>query len=175
MAVTLTSAWKLLGETNLGSFGYGTLYLQLFGRLETQDIVNNKSKYTIYSRVNNVGSYCNSGNCYAYLDGTTVKNNVSLQFPANNYVDLGTKTITVVHDQNGEKSETKSASFSCYAGTNGSVTATFSLPTIARASSIACTTANIGEVATIIVNKKNSNFTHTLEYWFRKFKRYYCF
>lgn len=135
MSITLNSNWQLINEKNMGSFGYGTLYLQLYAKLDNQNIANNQSTYTLYARVNCVGSYCSSGNCYATIDGTAVKDNVSLTFPTNGYVDLGTKQIIVTHDANGNKSDTKSATFRCYAlGLNNTFTATgtFNLPKIAR-------------------------------------------
>lgn len=134
--MTLAYHWQLVAEKVLGSWGYGTLKLQLFAKLENQDIAKNKSTYTLYSRIWCDGYYCNSGNCYASIDGTNVKNNVNLSFPTNSYTDLGSKTIVVEHENNGKLSQTKSASFSCYALSGGEVSGRFELPQILRYSTI---------------------------------------
>lgn len=166
MAVTLTKDYQLLAQTKLGSFGYGTLYLKEYGKYDSQNIANNTTTYTIKLGIYCDGYYCYSGNCYAYISGTCIQNNTGLTFPTNGEITLGTKTSTVVHNSDGTRYVEEGGSFSCYAGTNGSVNAGFNLPTIPRASTIACTTANIGETAIITIDRKSSSFTHTITYAF---------
>lgn len=166
MAVTLTKDYQLLAQTNLGSFGYGTLYLREYGKYDSQSTGNNTTTYTLKLAIYCDGYYCYSGNCYAYISGTCVQNNTGLTFPTNGEITLGTKTSTVAHNSDGTRYVEEGGSFSCYAGTNGNVNAGFNLPTIPRASTIACTTANIGETAIITIDRKSSSFTHTIQYLF---------
>lgn len=132
--MVLNSSWQLIGETYYGSIsGYDKLYLQLFAKLDSQSIPNNTSTYSLYFRINNTSSYAYSGNCYASIDGTSVKSNVSLAFPSNAHVDLGTVTRTVTHDNNGTKTGiSKGAAFSSYGMSEKSVSGSFDLPTIPR-------------------------------------------
>ncbi len=130
---TLTTSYQKLGEVSLGSWGYGTLYLRLYGKYDSQNIATNQTTYSLQTRIYCAGSYCSSRNCYANIDGTNIQNNTSLKFETNSELTLGSKTITVTHSDDGTKSETKSATFRCYAlPTEKSVSATFTLPTINR-------------------------------------------
>ena len=72
----------------------------------------------------------------------------------------GTKTITITCDFN--LNATLSGTY------YGTITATSSvvLDTIPRASTISCSSANVGHVATITINKASANFLHTLSYSF---------
>lgn len=76
------------------------------------------------------------------------------------------ETFYVEHSSDGTKSISVSSSLSTSAFTPNSASASGSvtLTTIPRASEITCTSPNIGDVATISVNKKSSSFTSTLTY-----------
>lgn len=80
------------------------------------------------------------------------------------------KTFTVNHNSDGTGSATiywhwgVNSSWGGFVNPSGSFT--ISLPTIPRASSVSCTTANIGSNATISINRASSSFTHTLTYSF---------
>ena len=77
-------------------------------------------------------------------------------------------TLTIPHNSDGSKSFTISA-VSGWIYSNGNyygAAKSFTLPTIPRASSVSCSTANIGSNATITINRASSSFTHTLTYSF---------
>ena len=77
-------------------------------------------------------------------------------------------TLKIAHNSDGSKSFTVSG-FSGWiyaSGTTYASSQTFSLPTIPRASSVSCSTANIGSNATITINRASTSFTHTLTYSF---------
>ena len=76
--------------------------------------------------------------------------------------------LKIAHTPDGSKSFTISG-FSGWIYASGNTYAssqTFTLPTIPRASSVSCSTANIGSNATITINRASSSFTHTLTYSF---------
>ena len=77
-------------------------------------------------------------------------------------------TLTIPHNSDGSKSFTISAVSGWIYG-NGNYygeAKSFTLPTIPRASSVSCSTANIGSNATITINRASTSFTHTLTYSF---------
>lgn len=77
-------------------------------------------------------------------------------------------TLTIPHNSDGSKSFTISA-VSGWIYSNGNyygASQSFTLPTIPRASSVSCSTANIGSKATITINRASTSFTHTLTYSF---------
>ena len=76
--------------------------------------------------------------------------------------------MKIAHNPDGSKSFTVS-SFSGWIYASGNTYAssqTFNLPTIPRASSVSCSTADIGSNATISISRASSSFTHTLTYSF---------
>lgn len=77
-------------------------------------------------------------------------------------------TLTIPHNSDGSKNFTISAVSGWIFG-NGDYygeAKSFTLPTIPRASSVSCSTANIGSKATITINRASTSFTHTLTYSF---------
>lgn len=77
-------------------------------------------------------------------------------------------TLTIPHNSDGSKSFTISA-VSGWIYDNGNYygeAISFTLPTIPRASSVSCSTANIGSNTTITINRASTSFTHTLTYSF---------
>ena len=77
-------------------------------------------------------------------------------------------TLTIPHNSDGSKNFTISAVSGWIFG-NGDYygeAKSFTLPTIPRASSVSCSTTNIGSKATITINRASSSFTHTLTYSF---------
>ena len=76
--------------------------------------------------------------------------------------------MKIAHNPDGSKSFTVSG-FSGWiydSGTTYASSQTFTLPNIPRASSVSCSTANIGSNATITISRASSSFTHTLSYAF---------
>ena len=76
--------------------------------------------------------------------------------------------LKIAHTPDGSKSFTISG-FSGWiydSGTTYASAQTFTLPTIPRASSVSCSTSDIGSNATISISRASSSFTHTLSYAF---------
>ena len=77
-------------------------------------------------------------------------------------------TLKIAHNSDGSKSFTISG-FSGWiydSGTTYASAQSFTLTTIPRASSVSCSTVNIGSKATITINRASTSFTHTLTYSF---------
>ena len=93
MAIALTKSYTKVAETKMGYWHdsngnkLGTLYLRTYARF------NSDNNIDIQSRVYNNGTYCYSGNCYATLQGASIKNNVRLDFTGKSEIVLGTKTV----------------------------------------------------------------------------------
>ena len=81
---------------------------------------------------------------------------------------FGSGTLTIPHNSDGSKSFTISAvsGWIYYNGDYYGAAKSFTLPTIPRASSVSCSTADIGSNATISISRASSSFTHTLSYAF---------
>ena len=76
--------------------------------------------------------------------------------------------MKIPHNPDGSKSFTV-AGFSGWIYASGNTYASsqsFTLPTIPRASSVSCSSADIGSNATISISRASSSFTHTLSYAF---------
>lgn len=85
---------------------------------------------------------------------------------------LGTVSQTVTHDSDGTKSITISGVFYIRATLSGtyyekiSASATVTLDTIPRASTVSATAVTMGNASTITITRASSSFTHTLTYSF---------
>ena len=85
---------------------------------------------------------------------------------------LGTASSTVSHNSDGTKSITIKAVFNIRATISGTyyesitASATVTLDSIPRASSVSATSVNLGTAATITISRASSSFTHTLTYKF---------
>ncbi|MFR5595327.1 DUF859 family phage minor structural protein [Anaerostipes sp.] len=85
---------------------------------------------------------------------------------------LGTVSRTVSHSSDGSKSLTISAVFNIQATLSGtyyssiSASATITLDSIARASSVSASNTSMGTATTVTISRASSSFTHTLTYAF---------
>lgn len=85
---------------------------------------------------------------------------------------LGTVTQTVTHDSDGSKSITISSVYYIQATLSGtyydsiSASATVTLDSIPRASSVSASNVALGSTTTISISRASSSFTHTLTYAF---------
>ncbi|MGN1270629.1 MAG: DUF859 family phage minor structural protein [Clostridia bacterium] len=167
----------VVSNTCNGSYGDDCkIYLEYV--INSQDIANNKSNITLHlyaqATSTNVGAYNLNGNCKAYIkiDGTTKKSSTSLNMDFRNKkkVDMLTWTGDVTHNTDGKLTITISANFDTNGPssvTTGSVSKSWTLTTIPRASSVTCADGNIGSATTININRASSSFTHTLTYNFQ--------
>ena len=167
----------VVSNTCNGSYGDDCkIYLEYV--INSQDIANNKSNITLHlyaqATSTNVGAYNFNGNSKAYIkiDGTTKKSSTTLNMDFRNKkkVEMLTWTGDVSHNTDGKLTITISANFDTNGPssiTTGSVSKSWTLTTIPRASSATCADGNIGSATTININRASSSFTHTLTYNFQ--------
>ena len=148
MAIALTTEFKKVKETKMGSWGYGTLYLRTYAKF------NANNEIVVEGRVYNNGTYCYSGNCYATVQGVNKKNNVRIDFTGKSEIVLGDVTVA-------GGTVTAVTTFRCYA---------FGLDVTFKAEesvTIPCDTAigldfDIGSATNITVTRYNSSYTRTV-------------
>ncbi len=132
----------------------------------SQNQNSNVSPIRYYAYVGSVDGYSGSGaSAPVRINGTIVGYFSSI--PARSNTLVGYLDVVVQHDDQGRGV----ASYSASADTNwtlgdASLSGSFNLPTIPRASQPTATSANIGDAITIYTNRKSSAFTHTLKYSF---------
>ena len=102
------------------------------------------------------------------IDGSTVASgNKTYDFRKYTTLTLGSGSKTITHNSDGSKSVAVSAYFSSspYLG-SATVSATFKLTTIARASSISSITGGteLNQQVTVNISRKSTSFTHKVEY-----------
>lgn len=163
---TLTKDYQYLGQKFIGSSG-GSLYVRLYAKYSEQDIANNRS-YVYYQ----ARSYYENGSYILDEQGTISVNGTganavtnSCTRPTTGETVVATTSGWVSHDSEGKKTVSGNATINFPNwGWSGTVTASADLPTIPRASGIACSSPNIGDNAIITIDKKSSNFTNTVTY-----------
>lgn len=139
----------------------------------SQNVANNTTTITAISYLNlSYWAFSGSATRSVTIDGTVSSSSASLSCD-NNTTSSKTFEIhrivkTVNHNANGTKSVTISAALNCTSGGYGpgicSASATVSLPTIPRASSVTVSNANIGMVSNITISRASGTFTHKLYY-----------
>ena len=106
------------------------------------------------------------------VNGKTYSGTNTVGISASTTKTLASGTTTITHNSDGTKSFSYSFSqefaitFSGSSIGTKSGSGTGTLTTIPRASTVSCTSANIGANATITIGRKSSSFTHTLTYTF---------
>ncbi len=151
-----------------GQYGHN-MTLEVWSGWNRQDEVNNRSTVNVQARLITNG--------YASMWGVTadvtihVNGGGAIEHPT---VNIGTGSsqllfahdYVVGHDDNGEKTVGIQVSVALNTGGYGSSMVAFNLPlpTIKRASSGKVTATELGKVATITIDRKNSSFKHTLRY-----------
>ena len=157
----------------VGSFGYANYFKLYVVLTETEvNIANNTSKvqYNVYCQSSGSGSINANHYLYFNINGSdkrneTVKVNVS---SPNAYIGIASGTTDAIqHNNDGSKSITFSAQIKASSyGVSASTSGTFTLSTIARASSVSGGSGNIGSTSPISISRASSSFTHTLRYTF---------
>ncbi len=137
----------------------------------SQSIENNQTTISmnLYAeRTKGSSQYSSSGNSYWNLTGmgNTV---INYNWGANSLeLYLGSSSIVVTHNADGTGSVALSGYWntnrtgSSYIPTEISVSGAITLPTIPRASSISCSTADIGSNAIIKIGSASSSFAHNV-------------
>ena len=164
---TLTTNYQKIATGSSQVFGYATGYLELWAKYNSQDIVKNTTNYSVELRLVVYGGYIGNYQATNYSLSATGLNSSSGNSGSGDYTSRTIKTITgnVTHDSEGKKSVSMNGSINFTAwGQTLSVSGSADLPTIPRASSVACSSPYIGDAATITIDRKNSSFIDTLTY-----------
>lgn len=136
----------------------------------SQSIADNKSTLalTLYIYDGTGESYnLGANSCYYTLQGTKVYN--PYRYNSRGWYKLGSKSITVAHNNMGKGSVALSADWhsgftSSYTPSSLSVSGTVNLPDIPRASSLSIPALTLGSPATLTVTKADSSYTHRITY-----------
>lgn len=151
-----------------GPYGHN-MTLEVWSGWNSQDIANNNSTVNVQARLITNG--------YASIWGATadvtihINGGVAIEHPA---INIGTGSSQLIfghdyvvgHDNDGRKTVGIQVSVDLNIGGYGSAMVAFDLPlpTIARASTGTVTATELGKVATITIDRKDSSFKHTLRY-----------
>lgn len=151
-----------------GQYGHN-MTLEVWSSWNRQDTANNRSTVNVQARLITNG--------YASMWGVTadvtihVNGGGAIEHPT---VNIGTGSsqllfahdYVVGHDNDGKKTVGIQVSVALNTGGYGSSMVAFNLPlpTIKRASTGKVTATELGKVATITIDRKNSGFKHTLRY-----------
>lgn len=135
----------------------------------SQSIADNKStlSLTLYIYDGTGESYnLDANSCYYTLQGTKVYN--PYRYNSRGWYKLGSKSITVAHNNMGKGSVVLSADWhsgftSSYTPSSLTVSGTVNLPDIPRASSVSATGLVLGSAGTLVVTRAVSTFTHTIK------------
>lgn len=136
-----------------------------------QNIAGNYSDVTAtlhYSRTNT--GFTTEGNWSGSItiNGTVTTGSKHIVITYNSNTVAMSATVRVYHNADGKKSITISCTGSAPPSTltSTSCSATVTLDTIPRTSTVTATDANIGSKTTIAISRASSGFTHTLTYAF---------
>lgn len=135
----------------------------------SQSIADNKStlSLTLYIYDGTGESYnLDANSCYYTLQGTKVYN--PYRYNSRGWYKLGSKSITVAHNNMGKGSVGLSADWhsgftSSYTPSSLTVSGTVNLPDIPRASSVSASGLVLGSAGALVVTRAVSTFTHTIK------------
>ena len=163
---TLTTSWQLIEQKYIGTSG-GNLYARLYARYSEQDITNNRTYVYYQGR-----SYYENGTYIQDDQGTIAVSGTGASYqsagcarPTTGESVSVTTSGWVSHNSDGTGSASGSATINFPNwGWSGTASGSFTLPTIPRASEVACSSPYIGDNAIISIDKKSSAFTNTVTY-----------
>lgn len=149
----------------------------LFSWTATQDKSNNQSTISWTLKGSRTASgWVKAGGFKVVIDGATVyskSTDYRIELSNGTLVASGTKTIS--HNTDGSRSFSVSIEAGIYTfAVNCTGSTTFTLDTIPRASTISCTSANIGSAPTITVTRASSSFSHAISYSFKSLSGSVC-
>lgn len=165
--------------SSVGGYSYAnnfTLYVILNETNVNVGANTSQIQYNVYCQSNGSGSIGARHLKYFNLNGQDIINStvdVSASSP-NAYIGIANGTTgTIAHNSDGSKSVSFTARIQASSyGLSATVSGTFTLSTIPRASSITCTTANVEETAIININSASSGFRHNVRYGFGNLSGY---
>lgn len=162
------------------SSGVSGLYLTVSYTVGQYDIASNTTPVDVSLSLHHGGLSVGAGtdDCSLWIGGQTFKWTGPDIYSSGGTVALGSHRFSVAHNSNGTWSGKIGGSYRLNITYGGKYIGTISgeqsitLPTIPRASSIGATDAVIGSKTTIVVGRKSSGFTHTIQYIFGSLSGY---
>lgn len=148
-----------------------SLYLNLYIDQGSQSITANTSTVNWRMTVSRIGAYYTHNHqgdstLSLNLDGQNVHYSYPTWETSGEEYTLASGSSTISHNADGTKKLPISCTFNPNNGLHGTITvsASLSLTTIPRSSSVSVSPGVIGSSVTININRSNSNFKHTVRY-----------
>ncbi len=149
----------------------GSLYLNVYVEQGSQSITANTSTVNWRMTVSRTGSYYTYNNqgdstLSLNLDGRSVHSSNPTWHTSGEEYTLASGSSTISHNADGTKTLPISCAFNPNNGLHGTITvsASLSLTTIPRSSSVSVSAGVIGSSVTININRQSSSFKHTVRY-----------
>lgn len=149
----------------------GSLYLNLYVDQARQDISANTSTVNWRMTVSRTGAYYTHNHqgdstLSLNLDGSNVHYSYPTWETSGEEYTLASGSSTISHNADGTKTLPISCTFNPNNGLHGTITvsASLSLTTIPRSSSVSVSAGVIGSAVTININRQSSSFKHTVRY-----------
>lgn len=149
----------------------GSLYLNLYVDQGSQSITDNTSTVNWRMTVSRTGAYYTHNHqgdstLSLNLDGQNVHYSYPTWETSGEEYTLASGSSTISHNADGTKTLPISCTFNPNNGLHGTITvsASLSLTTIPRSSSVNVSDGVIGSAVTININRQSSSFKHTVRY-----------
>ena len=149
----------------------GSLYLNVYVEQGSQSITANTSTVNWRMTVSRIGAYYTHNHqgdstLSLNLDGQNVHYSYPTWETSGEEYTLASGSSTISHNADGTKTLPISCTFNPNNGLHGTITvsASLSLTTIPRSSSVSVSSGVIGSSVTININRQSSSFKHTVRY-----------
>ena len=149
----------------------GSLYLNVYVEQGSQSITANTSTVNWRMTVSRTGTYYTHNHqgdstLSLNLDGSNVHYSYPIWETSGEEYTLASGSSTISHNADGTKTLPISCTFNPNNGLHGTITvsASLSLTTIPRSSSVSVSAGVIGSSVTININRQSSSFKHTVRY-----------
>ena len=149
----------------------GSLYLNVYVEQGSQSITANTSTVNWRMTVSRTGAYYThnlqgDSTLSLNLDGSNVHYSYPTWETSGEEYTLASGSSTISHNADGTKTLPISCTFNPNNGSHGTITvsASLSLTTIPRSSSVSVSAGVIGSSVTININRQSSSFKHTVRY-----------
>lgn len=149
----------------------GSLYLNVYVEQGSQSITANTSTVNWRMTVSRTGAYYTHNHqgdstLSLNLDGSNVHYSYPTWETSGEEYTLASGSSTISHNADGAKTLPISCTFNPNNGLHGTITvsASLSLTTIPRSSSVSVSAGVIGSSVTININRQSSSFKHTVRY-----------
>ena len=149
----------------------GSLYLNVYVDQGSQSITANTSTVNWRMTVSRTGAYYTHNHqgdstLSLNLDGRNVHYSYPTWETSGEEYTLASGSSTISHNADGTKTLPISCTFNPNNGLHGTITvsASLSLTTIPRSSSVSVSAGVIGSAVTITINRQSSSFKHTVRY-----------